>query len=122
LPGHRFEHIQIGENNTLVSITLLTPIDENRTELNHIVYSSLSVTKYLWWPLKNLATTFICQDVHVFEKLRRGLQSDPNLMLLGDPDTQARWYFELKRHWTSAQANGAEFVNPLKPQRLKWIT
>jgi phenylpropionate dioxygenase-like ring-hydroxylating dioxygenase large terminal subunit len=122
LPGHRFEHIQIGENHTLVSITVLTPIDENSTELNHIVYSSLSIIKYLWWPLKNLATTFICQDVHVFEKLRKGLESDPKLMLIGDPDTQARWYFELKKHWNAAQANNSEFINPLQPQRLKWIT
>jgi len=122
LPAHRFEHIQIGDNHVLVSITILTPIDEKTTELNHIIYSSLSITKYLWWPLKNLAAAFICQDVHVFEKLRKGLESDPKLMLLGDADTQARWYFELKKHWHAAQANGTEFVNPLQPQRLKWIT
>src|SRR5260370_19175149 len=56
LPGHRFEHILVGQNNMIVSITLLTPINETTTELNHVFYSSLNFTKHLSWPLKKLAS------------------------------------------------------------------
>ena len=122
LPGHRLEHIRVGANHTIVSITLLTPVNEKLTELNHLFYSSLNFTKYFGWPLKRLGKTFIGQDAHVFKKLSQGLQSDPKLMLLGDPDTQARWYFELKKKWHLALEQGTEFLNPLKPQTLQWIT
>jgi len=29
-------------------------------------------------------------------KLKKGLETKPTLMLLGEPDAQARWYHELK--------------------------
>jgi phenylpropionate dioxygenase-like ring-hydroxylating dioxygenase large terminal subunit len=122
LPGSRFEHIQVGESDSVVSITLLTPINETSTELNHLFYSSLNVTKYLWWPLKSLGKTFLRQDSDVFEKISLGLQNNPKMMLLGDPDAQARWYFELKKKWQQALEEGTEFLNPLKPRTLQWIT
>ena len=122
LPGHRLERIHIGSNDMIVSITVLTPTNEGSTELNHLFYSSLNLTKYLAWPLKKLGKTFIGQDATVFEKLSKGLQSDPRLMLVGDPDTQARWYFELKKKWHSSLEQETEFSNPLKPETLQWIT
>jgi phenylpropionate dioxygenase-like ring-hydroxylating dioxygenase large terminal subunit len=122
LPGHRFEHILVGENNVIVSITLLTPINETTTELNHVFYSSLNLTKHFSWPLKKLGKTFIRQDLDIFRKLSTGLQNNPKQMLLGDPDTQARWYFELKKQWQLAVQDQVQFINPLKPQTLEWIT
>jgi phenylpropionate dioxygenase-like ring-hydroxylating dioxygenase large terminal subunit len=122
LPGHRFEHILIGQNDVIVSITLLTPINETTTELNHVFYSSLNFTNHFWWPLKRLGKTFIGQDRDTFKKLSRGLENDPKRMLLGDPDTQARWYFELKKQWQLAVQDQVQFINPLKPQTLEWIT
>jgi phenylpropionate dioxygenase-like ring-hydroxylating dioxygenase large terminal subunit len=59
LPGHRLEHIQVGRNDVIASITLLTPINETTTELNHVFYSSLNLTKHFSWPLKRLGKTFI---------------------------------------------------------------
>lgn len=122
LPGHRFEHILVGQNDMIVSITLLTPINETTTELNHVFYSSLNFTKHFSWPLKRLGKTFIGQDLDTFKKLSRGLQNAPKQMLLGDPDAQARWYFELKKQWLLALQNEVQFLNPLKPQTLEWIT
>lgn len=122
LPGHRLEHIQIGEKDFITSITLLTPVDETTTELNHIFFSSLSWIKYIWWPLVYLGRTFICQDAKVFRKLRKGLESDPKLLLIGDPDAQARWYYELKRQWVKSQETQTPFVNPLSPATLRWTT
>ncbi|NBV85627.1 MAG: aromatic ring-hydroxylating dioxygenase subunit alpha [Verrucomicrobia bacterium] len=122
LPGHRFEHIQVGETDFIASLTFLTPVDSKTTELNHVFFSSLRWVKYLWWPLVHLGRTFICQDVKVFRKLQKGLESNPKLMLIGDPDAQARWYFELKRQWARAQESDVAFENPLSPATLRWVT
>ncbi len=122
LPGNRLEHISIGQKHKIISITTLTPVDDNSTELNHFFYSSLAITRWLWWPLKGLGKTFIGQDVGVFQKLARGLENDPALMLIGEPDAQARWYYELKRQWKASQEQGSEFKNPLQAETLQWVT
>ena len=122
IPGNRLEHISIGKKHKVISLTTLTPIDDNSTELNHFFYSSLAITRWLWWPLKTMGKTFIGQDVGVFQKLAKGLENDPALMLVGEPDAQARWYYELKKQWMAAQESGAEFRNPLKAETLHWVT
>ena len=122
IPGIRTEHIQVGERHEVISITVLTPINENQTELTHIFYSSLPLTKWLWWPLKRLGKQFIGQDLGVFHKLSEGLKSKPTLMLLGEPDMQARWYYEIKRVYALSQQNNVPFENPVKPQTLHWVT
>ncbi|HTE33840.1 MAG TPA: aromatic ring-hydroxylating dioxygenase subunit alpha [Chryseolinea sp.] len=121
LPGVRIEHILVGKNE-IVSITCLTPINENETELNHIFYTSLDFVKYFWWPLRQLGKQFIHQDLDIFRKLSKGLESKPTLMLLGEPDMQARWYHELKRSWDMSQQNKTAFINPIEPKVLHWIT
>jgi phenylpropionate dioxygenase-like ring-hydroxylating dioxygenase large terminal subunit len=122
LPGHRFEHIQFGESDFLVSLTLLTPVNETTTELNHIFFSTAGWMKFIFWPLARLGRAFICQDVKVFRKLNEGLKSRPKLMLIGDPDAQARWYLDLKKQWHIAQETGNPFVNPLAPATLRWVS
>lgn len=121
IPGNRLEHIQVGKNE-IISITTLTPVDENQTELNHIFYTTIGLAKFLWTPLKSLGKTFIGQDLGVFQKLKEGLDTNPKLMLLGDPDVQARWYYELKKSWTKSVEEGTPFENTLPSQTLRWIT
>jgi hypothetical protein len=41
---------------------------------------------------------------------------------VGEPDAQARWYYDLKKEWKSAQASGTEFKNPLQAETLQWVT
>ena len=122
IPGNRYEHIQVGEKHEIISITILTPLTETSTELNHIFYSSLGVLRWLWWPLKRLGKKFIGQDLGVFIKLGNGLKSNPTLMLIGEPDTQARWYYEMKRLYQKAQQDNILFENPVKSQTLHWVT
>ena len=122
IPGNRYEHILIGEKHQIISITTLTPLNEHSTELNHIFYSTLPATKWLWWPLKRLGKKFIGQDLGVFIKLSKGLQSNPTLMLIGEPDAQAKWYHEIKRLWQKAQQDNTPFENPVTPQTLHWVT
>jgi phenylpropionate dioxygenase-like ring-hydroxylating dioxygenase large terminal subunit len=122
IPGNRYEHIRVGEKNEIISITILTPLNETSTELHHIFYSTLPATRWLWWPLKRLGKKFIGQDLGVFIKLSKGLQSNPTLMLIGEPDAQARWYHEIKRLWQKAQQDNVPFENPVQPQTLHWVT
>ncbi len=122
IPGNRYEHIRVGENREVISITILTPVNEHATELHHIFYSNLPATRWFWWPLKKLGKNFISQDLDVFRKLNKGLQSNPTLMLIGEPDAQAKWYFEIKRLWQKSQQDKTPFVNPVQEQTLHWVT
>ena len=122
IPGNRIEHISVGEKNKIISITTLTPLNENETELNQFFYSSLNIVNFIWWSLKKLGKTFIGQDLDVFNKLKEGLQKNPKLLLVGDPDTQARWYYDLKKQWQQAQEDNTPFTNRLNPQILHWVT
>lgn len=122
IPGQRIEHILVGEKHQIVSVTTLTPLNARETELTHVFYSTLPATRWLWWPLKRLGKKFIGQDLDVFKKLSRGLESNPTLMLIGEPDTQARWYHEVKRLWQKSQQDNTPFENPIKPQTLHWVT
>jgi len=121
IPGIRTEHIQVGKKQ-IVSITILTPLNEKQTELTHIFYTDIVLANILWLPLKRLGKQFIGQDLGIFKKLNEGLQSRPTLSLIGEPDLQARWYFEIKRRWALSQQNNEPFVNPVKPQTLHWVT
>jgi phenylpropionate dioxygenase-like ring-hydroxylating dioxygenase large terminal subunit len=121
IPGIRTEHIQVGKKQ-IVSITILTPINEKQTELTHIFYTDIVLANLLWLPLRRLGKQFIGQDLGVFTKLNEGLQSKPTLSLIGEPDLQARWYYEIKRLWALSQQNNEPFVNPVKAQTLHWVT
>ncbi len=122
IPGIRTEHILIGEKHQVVSITVLTPLNEKQTELTHIFYTDIALANFLWLPLKRLGKQFIGQDLGVFNHLNEGLQSKPTLSLIGEPDLQARWYYEIKRLWALSQQNNEPFVNPVKAQTLHWVT
>ena len=105
-----------------MSITVLTPINDRATELTHIFYTDIALANWLWYPLRQLGKQFIGQDLGVFNKLNEGLKANPTLTLIGEPDTQARWYYEIKRLWSKAQQNNEPFVNPVEPQTLRWVT
>jgi phenylpropionate dioxygenase-like ring-hydroxylating dioxygenase large terminal subunit len=122
IPGNRYEHIRVGDKHEIISITTLTPLNDSSTELNHIFYSTLPATRWLWWPLRRLGKKFIGQDLGVFTKLSKGLESNPTLMLIGEPDAQAKWYMEIKRLWQKAQQDNVPFENPIKPATLHWVT
>lgn len=122
IPGIRTEHILVGSKHEVVSITILTPINERATELTHVFYTDLQLANWLWYPLRQLGKQFIGQDLGVFKKLNAGLKSNPTLSLIGEPDTQARWYYEIKWMWAKAQQNDEPFINPVQPQTLRWVT
>jgi len=122
MPGIRIEHIKVGEKNQILSITTLTPLNDNETELNQFFYTDLAIGNLFWYPLRTLGRTFIEQDLDIFLKLKKGLESNPNLMLVGEPDTQARWYYELKKQWRKSLEENQPFNNTIEGGTLHWIT
>ena len=56
----------------------------------------------------------------ILEKQQRGLQYEPNLMLINDADVQDRLYFLFKISYGQAVKNKEPFVNLVKLQPLNW--
>lgn len=119
LPGVRIEHIQT-ERHILVNLTTVTPLDATRTEVNHMVYWTMPWLSVLKPVLRRYVRRFLGQDRDVVVTQQEGLRFNPTLMLIRDADTQARWYYQLKKEFAAAQAESREFRNPVKETVLRW--
>ena len=119
LPSVRVESIWAGRHR-LCNLTAITPIDDKTSEINHCIYWSapwLSAMKPL---LRPYVRAFLHQDRNIMERQQHGLAFDPPLALIDDSDTQARWYYRLKREYGRARAEGRNFANPVEAQILRW--
>lgn len=119
LPGSRVEHIKVGDGN-FFAVTGLMPINLNRTQIIQMSFWDipwLSVAKPL---IRAFSHVFLGQDIDAVNKQQEGLKYDPNLMLINDADTQAKWYFALKKEWTEASESKRHFVNPVPDVTLSW--
>jgi phenylpropionate dioxygenase-like ring-hydroxylating dioxygenase large terminal subunit len=120
LPGLRTEHITIGKHH-IVLLTALTPIDEQTTELHQFMYTTMPLLNALKTVLTPFGKAFIQQDLNVVKKQQMGLEGEhPSLMLLGDADAQAMWYFKIKKDYLEAQAANVPFVNHIPEKTLRW--
>lgn len=120
LPGLRTEHITIGQK-YVVLLTALTPVDGRNTVLHQFFYTNIGLMNLLLPLLRPFGRAFIAQDVRVVKMQQEGLQEGhPPLMLLGDADAQALWYFRLKKEALAATAESRPFANPLKERTLRW--
>jgi phenylpropionate dioxygenase-like ring-hydroxylating dioxygenase large terminal subunit len=119
LPGIRVEYITIGKHR-VVNLTAVTPIDENNTEITHLIYW----TQHWLWPLKPFLLPFVHgfleQDQQVVILQQQGLKFDKSMLLLKDADTQARWYFQLKNEYAKALEEQRIFGNPVPDVTLRW--
>jgi len=120
LPGLRTEHITIGKRQ-IVLLTALTPVDGERTELHQFMYTNIGLINLLRPLLKPFGKAFIRQDLEIVKKQQAGLVGDhPGLLLIGDADQQALWYYKLKRDYLESQASGQAFVNRVPEKVLRW--
>ncbi|MBV9858708.1 MAG: aromatic ring-hydroxylating dioxygenase subunit alpha [Alphaproteobacteria bacterium] len=119
LPGVRIEQIRAGRH-LVCNLTALTPIDARTTEINHCIYWTAPWLSLLKPLLRPYVRAFLHQDRDIMERQQLGLRHDPALMLINDADTQARWYYRLKREYRRARAEGRPFENPVKPRTLRW--
>lgn len=120
LPGLRTEHITIGKKE-IVLLTALTPVDDRNTVLHQFFYSNIGFVNALLPILKPFGKAFIQQDLKVVKMQQEGLQpGHPPLMLMGDADAQALWYFRLKKEYLASLSDNRPFENPLKERTLRW--
>lgn len=120
LPGLRTEHITIGDR-YVVLLTALTPINDKETQLHQFIYTNIGLANALLPLLKPFGKQFIQQDLQVVKMQQEGLvPGHPPLMLLGDADAQALWYYRLKKEALAAKNEGRHFENPLKERTLRW--
>ena len=119
LPGVRIEHIRAGKH-IVCGLTCITPLNETESEVTHAIYTDIMWLK-LFAPIARLfARRFLAQDRGVVVKQQDGLKYEPNLLLIRDADTPARWYQQLKNECARAQIEGRAFVNPVKETILRW--
>lgn len=119
LPGIRTEEIKIGDK-TVLSFTAVTPQDAHTTRIRQLFFTDHRVFKLLKPFASRGAKAFLRQDAHMVDLQAQGLAFDPALMLIDDADTQAKWYYALKRAWAKAQKSGEPFINPVKAKTLRW--
>ena len=120
LPGLRTEHIVIGKKQ-VVLLTALTPIDETNTQLHQFMYTNIPLLNLLRPLLLIFGKAFLQQDLRIVKMQQEGLKpGHPTLMLMGDADAQALWYYRLKKEAQGAAAEGRAFENPIREKTLKW--
>jgi phenylpropionate dioxygenase-like ring-hydroxylating dioxygenase large terminal subunit len=123
LPGIRVESIRCGKF-WFTNRTIMTPLSQSHCRLDFCAAWNI----FSWVPLVTsvfgwFARRFIAQDQSNFEMQAAGLRSHPRMMLVGDADRQARWYFELKAAWQAHLRTGAPMRHPLDgPVTLRWRT
>lgn len=121
LPGLRIEEIA-GECHAAASLTAITPLDERTTEVHQSLYWTLPGLAAFKPLMRRLAHRFLDQDRQVVIRQQEGLAYGPPLMLIDDADTQAKWFYRLKREWLRAQAEQRPFVNPIEARTLRWMS
>ncbi len=121
LPGTRLEHVQVG-NKSFYSLTALMPISENRTQVIQMAFWNIGWLNLAKPLVKSFGHTFLGQDLLAVTKQQEGLKFDPSLMLINDADTQAKWYYSLKKEWTHHLTEQRDFKNPVSETELSWIS
>lgn len=122
LPNRRTERIRCGDY-WFSSQVLVTPITRNECRIDVVaawnIFSGVPFVAALY---RLFARQFIRQDQRIMEKQAIGLRDNPSLLLIEDADTQARWYYELKRARQAAVAKKQTTIkNPLdEPVVLRW--
>jgi phenylpropionate dioxygenase-like ring-hydroxylating dioxygenase large terminal subunit len=119
LPSVRVERIWAGRY-FVGNLTAITPVDEQTSEINHCIYWTAPWLSALKPLLRPYVRAFLDQDGGIMARQQKGLRFDPVLSLIDDADTQARWYYQLKREYRRARAEGRPFENPVKPRILRW--
>lgn len=119
LPSVRVERIRTGQH-LVCNLTAITPVNDEVSEINHCVYWTAPWLSALKPFLRRYVRAFLRQDRDIVERQQQGLRFKPPLTLIDDADTQAKWYFRLKREYRRARTEGRLFENPVEPRTLQW--
>jgi len=125
LPNQRTEIIRCGQL-WFTNRTVVTPVRRDFCRLDFCAAWNLFRWVPLVTPIFNLfARRFIAQDQRNMQRQAVGLRQNPPdgppMMLVGDADRQARWYFDLKEALLHSRRTGEPLVHPLSgPVTLRW--
>jgi phenylpropionate dioxygenase-like ring-hydroxylating dioxygenase large terminal subunit len=121
LPGYRWEIVENGKGARFVTLTCLTPQNEEATRITQLTYWTGAPLLNLGLPFApGMAREFLEQDGRMVDLQNEGLKYRPGMMWIDDIDVQAKWYLTLKKEWAASRAEGRPFVNPIQPATLKW--
>src|SRR5262244_3900470 len=121
LPNLRLELVQAGSW-WFSSRATVTPITQDLCRIDFCAAWNC----FRWVPwfttlVRSFARLFLHQDKRAMERQAMGLRAGSSMMLLGDADTPARWYFRLKAAHLAARCHGGTLDHPLKePVTLRW--
>ena len=85
-----------------------------------MIFWTLPALTFLKPLLQPFARRFLGQDRDIVLRQQEGLKHEPSLMLINDSDTQAKWYYRLKKAYASWRTDGGEFQNPVRETTLRW--
>ena len=119
LPGTRIEHVTVGHR-SFYSLTALVPINENKTQVVQMAFWNIPWLSLMKPLVSQFGKVFLGQDLAAVTKQQEGLRYDPSLMLINDADTQAKWYYALKKEWDESLAQNRSFQNPVPETILSW--
>lgn len=119
IPGTRVEHVKVGEK-SFYAVTGLMPLNQNQTQIIQMSFWNMSWLNLMKPVVRAFSHKFLWQDIDAVTKQQEGLKYDPSLMLINDADTQAKWYYALKKEWTESVETKREFNNPVKDVTLSW--
>lgn len=122
LPGFRWEVVE-NPASRLFTLTCLTPENETSTRITQVTYWNNAPLLDLMKPILIPAgREFLDQDGRMVDLQNTGLQYSPSMLWIDDIDVQAKWYLKLKREWTKSREEGRDFVNPIEPTTLRWMS
>jgi phenylpropionate dioxygenase-like ring-hydroxylating dioxygenase large terminal subunit len=122
LPGFRWEVVE-NPSSKLFTLTCLTPENETSTRITQVTYWKnaplLDAMKPILIPA---GREFLDQDGRMVDLQNTGLKYSPSMLWIDDIDVQAKWYLKLKREWIASREEKREFVNPIEPATLRWMS
>ena len=122
LPGFRWEVVE-NATSRLYTLTCLTPQNENSTRITQITYwRHAPILDVLKPALIPGFSEFLDQDGRMVDLQNTGLKYTQSMLWIDDIDVQAKWYMKLKREWAKSREEGRDFVNPIEPTVLRWMS
>lgn len=122
LPGFRWEVVE-NDKARVFTLTCLTPENENSTRITQVSYWRNSPLLDLMKPiLIPAAGEFLDQDGRMVDLQNEGLKYTQSMLMIDDIDVQAKWYIKLKREWAKSREEKRDFVNPIEPVTLRWMS
>ena|ERR1043166_3709208 len=119
LPGYRTEVIE-SEKYKVTSITAITPVNDNETLIHQMLYWDIPWAFLIKPLIAHAARTFVEQDRIVAAAQQEGLKHTPQLLLIDDADTQAKWWARLVAECHASRAENRPFNNPVQKRTLRW--